>query len=228
MSASLQTATTFAKSIRYDRESRDYRAELDGVLIGYYPSYYAAEMALDDAAYERLIAGDCATAQELDGGADVNWNSADPPAPEPPVILDEAPTPEPPESAHPRAVTRESIQIDARLSVCANCQGIHRTQACPEIKQALFAPEMPADRLWVDIALGCELCRMRWHNFRAFAALLLSIPAEHLVIYAASYQAFVRSHAPESDMTINQVLQSWTRDMRRGGDNGPAALRMAA
>lgn len=276
MSASLQTATTFAKSIRYDRESRDYRAELDGVLIGYYPSYYAAEMALDDAAYERLIAGDCATAQELDGGADVNWNSADPPAPEPPVILDEAPTPEPPESwcgcgasavyvvyerrtthrvcddcylrdferneessaawtvesttaARARAVTRESIQIESRIAVCPNCQGIHHIQKCPELTSALFAPE-PAERPWYDVALGRELCRMKWRNFRAFVALLQSVPTQHLVIYAESYIAFMRDYNAKTDLTTKDVLGVWMRIIADEGDRGPAApaLRLAA
>lgn len=81
---------------------------------------------------------------------------------------------------------------------------------------------------WHDVALGRELCRMKWHNFKAFVALLLSVPPAHLIIYAASYQAFIREYRPDSDVTINQVLRAWTNDMRRGGDRGPAAQRLAA
>lgn len=127
----------------------------------------------------------------------------------------------------PRAVTRASMAIDQaaqRNRICANCQGAHFTWQCPEVARRLFAD----DTSWKDIALGRELCRMKWKNFKAFVALLLSVPAEHLIIYAASYQAFVRSCRPESDMTINQVLEAWARDMRRGGDRGPAALSAAA
>jgi hypothetical protein len=129
----------------------------------------------------------------------------------------------------PRAVTLTSIVIDQaaqRNRICPNCQGAHYGWQCPEIVARLFAPE--TDTSWKDIALGRELCRMKWKNFRAFVALLLSIPAEHLIIYAASYQAFVRSCRPDSDMTINQVLEAWSKDMRRGSDRGPATMSAAA
>ena len=67
---------------------------------------------------------------------------------------------------------------------------------------------------------------MKWRNYRAFVALLLSVPADHLTVYAASYQAFVRSHAPESDLTINDVLRAWAREM--GGERRMAAVQVAA
>lgn len=119
-------------------------------------------------------------------------------------------------SDKPRAVTLTSILIDQALErnrLCANCEGPHWTWQCGEIRQALFAPE--PEPAWKDIALGRELCRMKWRNFRAFVALLLSVPADHLIIYAASYQAFIRAYAPDSSLTINQIIQSWTRDMQR-------------
>jgi hypothetical protein len=250
----MQTTTqaTFEKQIRYDHG--DFRAELDGQLIGFYPSYHAAEEALDQVVYERLIHGDCATAEELDGGqpnallissltqaaialgldtsaddepADdgkaVNWNSivaADPPGPNPEDDSEGDKTP----PDRPRAQTLQSIAIDARIKRCTNCDGAHFTWACPEIASALFAPDVAP---WHDIALGRELCRMRWKNFRAFVALLLSVPSAHLIIYAASYQAFIREYRPDSDMTITQVLTAWANDMRRDGDRGPALERAA-
>ena len=91
-------APAFVKTItpETDRSSArpvtEYRAELDGQLIGYYKSYSQAEIALDTLVCE-LLAGDLTrTATELDGSssdeeiaadmaehgpcANVNWNSA--------------------------------------------------------------------------------------------------------------------------------------------------------
>jgi hypothetical protein len=111
--------------------------------------------------------------------------------------------------------------------VCGNCQGIHHIQHCPEIHARLAAePVSLTDRPWYDVTLGRELCRMKWRNFQAFVALLLSVPTEHLVIYAASYQAFIRSHNTGSTVTITGILRVWTADMARGGDRGPAAPAM--
>lgn len=268
----MTTSTAFAKSIRYERATRDYRAELDGVLIGYFATYHQAEEALDDVAYERLIDGDCATAADMDApiAAD-DVPAGDPPSdplPDPGpggpgVPGDERPpiaafpacllclhTDEPPsglvaricracanalmfglpdrfaavaEADRRRAHTAQSIQIEARLATCGYCQGMHHIQRCPEIAVRLFAePD------WKDVALGRELCRMRWRDFRSFVALLLSVPAEHLIIYAASYQAFIRSYNDQSTVTITEIVQSWTRDMQRGGDRGPAAQQLAA
>ncbi len=66
------TTTAFEKTIAYDRESRDFRATLNGELIGYFPTYSAAEAALDQVAYDILMDCQCATAAELDGGSDVD------------------------------------------------------------------------------------------------------------------------------------------------------------
>lgn len=45
------------KTITFDRETRDFRAELNGVLIGYFRTRLEAETALDNAAYEELARG---------------------------------------------------------------------------------------------------------------------------------------------------------------------------
>jgi hypothetical protein len=100
---------------------------------------------------------------------------------------------------------------------CLNCGGAHRTWACPEIAALLFAPEGAG---WKDIALGRELCRMRWHNFSGFVTLLRSVYATgNLTTYAESYQAFIRDHSPDSTMTISQVMQAWGRLM--SGERAP-------
>jgi len=66
------TTTAFEKTIAYDRESRDFRATLNGELIGYFPTHAAAEAALDQVAYDILMDCQCAAAAELDGGSDVD------------------------------------------------------------------------------------------------------------------------------------------------------------
>lgn len=42
------------KTIKYDRLTKDFAAYVDGILIGYYPSYLAAENACNAYAYETL------------------------------------------------------------------------------------------------------------------------------------------------------------------------------
>jgi hypothetical protein len=233
------------------------------------PDSYAADVELAEAqrldeleAERDAIAADDDSYEPM---ADVNWNSmADPPE-GPPIVIVEAPDTTPPESAFPicaachtgenppsailsnicvacanakyfglanrleaaqLAFTRQSIAIESRLNVCPNCQGVHHVQKCPELKQALLAPEVS----WKDVALGRELCRMRWKNFRAFVALLMSVPTEHLVIYAESYIALLRDYNAQCDVTITDVLGSWMRMISDAGDRGPAApaLRMVA
>lgn len=80
----------FDKSISYDRDAREFRATLDGNFIGYFGSYHAAEIALDQVAYDLLADGLAYTAAELD-------SSGNPPE-GPPIILIEAPDTTPPES----------------------------------------------------------------------------------------------------------------------------------
>lgn len=57
------TTTTFVKDIAYDRNSRDFRATLNGELIGYFSTYSAAEAALDQVAYDILMDCQCVTAE---------------------------------------------------------------------------------------------------------------------------------------------------------------------
>ncbi len=42
------------KTIKYDKHSKDFAAYLDDILIGFFGSYYAAEIALDAHVYESL------------------------------------------------------------------------------------------------------------------------------------------------------------------------------
>ena len=129
---------------------------------------------------------------------------------DPPDIPDEYPNPTPGGPPPPEfAQTLQSQAIEARIKRCANCDGAHFTWACPEIALRLFAPA-----LWSDPALGRELCRMKWRDFKGFVTLLREVRDHgHLVVYAASYQAFIRSHRPDSDLTITQVLTAWAREM---------------
>ena len=126
-------------------------------------------------------------------------------------------------SAAQFAQTRQSIAIEAKLAVCRNCGGIHHIQRCPELTRALCTPEPPP---WHDAELGKELCWMVWHRYQAFITLLHSVPSNQLIIYAASYQAFMRSHSPASDLTITQILEKWNRWMR--GDRGAVIRQVAA
>jgi hypothetical protein len=230
------TTPTFEKSIRYDHG--DFRAELDGQLIGYYPSYHAAEEALDDVAYERLIHGDTATAEELDGGqpdaytlaADagafgpqtptlVNWNSAtasaDPPAPEPNPLGDEEGDSTPPD--RPRAQTLQSLAIESKLTTCGFCQGIHHIQKCETLRRALTAAA------WVGADLGRALCQMRWCSHASFVELLESAAPSRLVEYADSYLAFLRDYNPDSSLTRDEVLTAWARNIGRAVEMQRAA-----
>lgn len=63
-------AVDLIKEIVYDKFTRDFRATLDGNLIGFYGSYLEAENALDAAALDLLMDGMTATATALDGGCD--------------------------------------------------------------------------------------------------------------------------------------------------------------
>lgn len=141
-----------------------------------------------------------------------SWStaSADPPTPLPEDLPDPGPGgPGVPGDDRPRSTNPAPKRFDLqtmlamqRQGLCLNCKGEHRTWQCPEIGDILFA----------DIALGRKLCRMRWRKFPAFVALLVSAHASgHLHAYAASYQAYIRDHRPDSDLTIAQVLEVWER-----------------
>ena len=134
---------------------------------------------------------------------------------DPPIDIPQEPYPptpggpEPPEFA--QTLQSQAIEQAAqRNRICADpdCQGPHYTFQCPHIHAALFAPAAP----WSDPGLGRELCRMRWRDFRGFVALLTEVHARgHLAIYAASYQAFVASLRPDTDLTVEMVSATWQR-----------------
>jgi len=48
------TATGYRKDIAYDRVTKDFRATLDGELVGYFRNHNEAEQALNDEGYERI------------------------------------------------------------------------------------------------------------------------------------------------------------------------------
>jgi len=45
------------RTIRYDRETRDFAAYVDDVLIGFFGSYLAAELACDAYVFDTLTKG---------------------------------------------------------------------------------------------------------------------------------------------------------------------------
>lgn len=51
---SLKAPAPITKTISYDRASKDFRAELDGELVGYFGSYHEAEVELDRLVSEQL------------------------------------------------------------------------------------------------------------------------------------------------------------------------------
>lgn len=63
------TSTTFEKSIRYDRETRDFAMYLDGEMVGYARTYHDAESALDQLAYDLLADGAALSVAQLDGAS---------------------------------------------------------------------------------------------------------------------------------------------------------------
>lgn len=116
----------------------------------------------------------------------------------------------------PRAVTAQSIAIEAKLTVCGYCEDIHHIQACPTLRQALHA------EVWQGADLGRGLCQMRWRNHAGFVALLSEATPARLVEYAQSYLLFLASTS-STNLTVHEVLTSWTRELR-----GERALQVAA
>jgi hypothetical protein len=81
------------RSIRYDRATRDFAAYVEGVLIGFFGSYHAAEVACNEFVYEALThtnacagfgcvdtCGDCAPPadwpRDLATGKPMDWYAA--------------------------------------------------------------------------------------------------------------------------------------------------------
>lgn len=78
---------TINREIKYSRLNHDFDCYVDGRYVGSCPHYRAGEELCDRVAYDLIADGLAYTAAELD-----------PPAPEPPIVIIEAPDPEPPES----------------------------------------------------------------------------------------------------------------------------------
>lgn len=64
------TDATYTKQIT--RDHGEYRATLDGQLVGYYRTHQAAQTALDTLVYDLLESGACHTAAQLDAGSDAD------------------------------------------------------------------------------------------------------------------------------------------------------------
>lgn len=81
---------TIDREIKYNRFNHDFDCFVDGRYIGSVANYRAGDELCDQVCYDLIQDGLALTAAELDGGADDIDG--------PPIILIEAPTPEPPES----------------------------------------------------------------------------------------------------------------------------------
>lgn len=234
--------------ILYDRETREYGMYLDGELVGFARNYHEADVTLDRLTQE--IAASWAGGGTDD---DTPVPTLPPPAPFVDPLPSDAPgdNDSVPGDERPRAERcacgapatwevpfstnpHDEYFCDAHIppgyiatpiawpaNTCTYCDGAHYGWQCPEIARALFAPAEPAP--WHDADLGRELCRMRWQRFEAFCTLLRSMPHEHMISYAASYQAFIRSYQPDSDLTISQVLAAWKKAIDRGAARERAA-----
>jgi hypothetical protein len=120
------------------------------------------------------------------------------------------------------AVTRQSLAIEARLTVCGNCQGIHHIQHCPEIHTRLVAEPLYAPR---------ELAKLWWKDRSAFIARLASMTTVQLVRQVEAHLAYLQSHRA-SVITFDHLLRVWMQMIAvadRDG-RGPAApaLRLVA
>lgn len=157
----MTTTTTFEKSIRYDRQSKDFACYLDGEFVGYAASYSAGEALLDQIAYDLLAGGAVLSAAQLEltgpfaplgecaicGCAAWTTSSDGLLCPDHANVWVEY---------HEEQASGATCQLDlvVRPRFCGNCGGEHSIQACPEILAALFAPQRPAKRLVLVAALA--------------------------------------------------------------------------
>jgi hypothetical protein len=117
----------------------------------------------------------------------------------------------------PLAVTRQSQAIDAKLTTCGYCRGIHHIQKCPILHHAVFAEH------WTGADLGRGLCQLLWRNHAAFVQLIAEAHPARLIEYAESYIAFIRDNRPESTLTTHEVLSRWLPLVNGRGPAGAAA-----
>jgi hypothetical protein len=101
-----------------------------------------------------------------------------------------------------RAVTLQSLAIEARIVTCPHCSGIHHIQKCPEIAATMAAQLTPVE-------LGAALCGWLWCDAPGFVRMLRRSTPARRAAYAAAYIAFLRSERGWCDMTIADVVARW-------------------
>jgi hypothetical protein len=191
------------RDITYTHRKSDFTQDVfvSGCWVASATCNHAGEEVADEVQYRGLLNGDT---------VDI------PMEPQPPTEGD----PEPPD--RPRAVTLQSLAIEAKIVTCGYCRGIHHIQKCPALRHAVSVAS------WVGVDLGRGLCQLRWRNHDGFTQLLESVTPARLVEYAESYVAFIKDNRPESSLTTHEVLDRWLPLI--GDDPGPAApaMRMVA
>lgn len=117
------------------------------------------------------------------------------------------------------ASTLVSIEIEARIFVCANCRGIHHTQACPETRAALYWRD-PTPCVYDTITM----VRL-WAVDRAgLVTKLRRLTRPQLLSQAVSFAAWLEA-CTQSGLPAASVLHIWEQ-MIQNNDDGPAAPAM--
>lgn len=116
----------------------------------------------------------------------------------------------------PRAATLQSIEIERRLFVCKNCQGIHPTQRCPELRAALLADE-PA----IAVYETHEMVRLWGASRTLLVAKLARLTRPQLVCQAVAFAAWLDERT-QAGLSAASVLHIWETML----DDGPAAPAM--
>lgn len=120
-----------------------------------------------------------------------------------------------------RAATLQSIAIEARIFVCKNCQGIHPTQKCPELRFALFAEE-PA----IAVYETHEMVRLWSVSRTLLVTKLRRLTRPQLVCQAVAFAAWLDERT-QAGLSAASVLHIW-ETMLDDGPTAPAAMMRAA
>lgn len=115
-----------------------------------------------------------------------------------------------------RAATLQSIAIEGRIFVCKNCQGIHPTQKCPELRSALFADE-PA----IAVYETREMVRLWGVSRTLLVAKLRKLTRPQLVCQAVAFAAWLDART-QAGLSAASVLHIWETML----DDGPTAPAM--
>lgn len=116
-----------------------------------------------------------------------------------------------------RAVTLQSIEIEGRIFVCKNCQGIHPTQKCPELRAALLADE-PA----IAVYETREMIRLWGASRTLLVAKLARLTRPQLVCQAVAFAAWLETRT-QAGLSAASVLHIWETML-----DGPAAPAIQA